>query len=111
MGVDKLTAREGKPKRSKRGSVNNKSRLDAFKAKKDDRGADWATCDPKLLLSVISAITSMGGAVTIGLARDQGAYMLTLLLDGSRETMWFNGDAEIDTELMTVLVTLEDMES
>jgi hypothetical protein len=72
-------------------------------------GAEWAGCDPKRLLAVVVAITGLGGAVTIGLSRDQGAHSLTLLLDNGRQTLWFNGDADLDLELDNVLGVLEAM--
>lgn len=97
------------PKKRSRGSVNNKGRLAAF-AKKGKAGqADWGTCSGELLLSVIVGMTRLGGAVTIGLSRDQGAHSLTLLLDDSRETLWFNGDADLDEELRDVKQVIAGM--
>ncbi len=51
----------------------------------------------------------MGGAVTFGLSRDQGAHSLTLLLDGGRETLWFNGNADLEEALDEVLGVLDAM--
>jgi hypothetical protein len=34
---------------------------------------------------------------------------MTLLLDGGRETLWFNGDANLDDELLNVLGILDSM--
>ncbi len=100
----------GKKKAKKgRGSVNNAKRLDAFKQTKERSGADWGTCNPDKLRAVVVAITELGGAVTLGLSRDQGAHSMTLLLDGSRETFWFNGNADLDVELQDVLGVLEAM--
>lgn len=93
-----------------RGSVNNKSRLAAFAKATRSTGAEWAVADCGLLHAVIDKITSLGGAITIGLSRDNGAYMLTLLLDGERETLWFNGSADVDSELRNVLGMLEATE-
>lgn len=92
---------------SRRGSVNNKRRLDAFTKGRGDVEADWGGCDCKWLQAVVVAITSLGGAVTIGLSRDKGAHSMTLLLDGDRETLWFNGSADLDNELKTVIGSLE----
>lgn len=97
-----------KPKRgSGRGSVNNKARLAAFAKAKTSNTAEWASCNAELLKGVIDKITSLGGAITIGLSRDNGAYMMTLLLDGERETLWFNGNADLEEELRLVLGMLE----
>lgn len=96
----------GKLKRKGRGSVKNQSRLDAFAKQKGSTQADWGGCSPATMQAVVVAITELGGAVTIGLSRDVGAHSLTLLLDGGRETLWFNGDADLDAELDKVLGTL-----
>lgn len=97
----------GDSKRSKRGSVDNGKRLAAFGHRGSAQGADWGGCDPRWIAGVIVKITSLGGACTFGLSRDGGAYSLTLLLDGDRQTLWFNGDADLDAELEKVYVTLE----
>lgn len=93
----------------RRGSVNNAKRLDAFKGRGGKGHADWGSCNPERLQAVVVAITGMGGAITIGLSRDEGAHSLTLLLDGGRETLWFNGNADLDAELLDVLGVLEAM--
>ncbi len=108
MSLDDLARNEEKQK-TKRGSTNNKRRLDAFTKGKKHGSADWGACNASGLQAVVVAITSLGGAVTIGLSRDQGAHSLTLLLDGQRETLWFNGDADLDESLLEVLGTLEAM--
>ncbi len=96
-------------KRGQRGSTNNKRRLEAFGSSKDGNVVEWASADAKLLQAVVEGITSLGGAVTIGLSRDGGAYSLTLLLDGDRETLWFNGNADLNEELRLVLGKLAAM--
>jgi hypothetical protein len=57
----------------------------------------------------VQAITSRGGACTFGLSRDGGAHSLTLMLNQERETLWFNGDADLDVELEQVWQTLETL--
>lgn len=106
MGIEKNKVHEKAAKRSKRGSTNNKSRLDAFNQVNSARGADWGGCSPEKLQGIIMAITELGGAITIGLSRDKGAYSMTLLLDGGRTTLWFNGNADLDAELDDVAGTL-----
>ena len=92
-----------------RGSVNNARRLEAFKQRRPTGGADWGNCDPRWIAGVVVSISALGGAVTFGLSRDQGAYSVTLLLDGERETLWFNGDGDLEAELDGVLAVLETM--
>lgn len=96
-------------KKGKRGSVNNKSRLSAFGKTAAVGKADWGTANPQWIQAVVVAITLRGGAVTFGLSRDGGAHMLTLLLDGDRQTLWFNGDANLDVEMEEVFATLETL--
>lgn len=113
MGVSAQEMRENGRKGSgsskRRGSTDNASRLSAFAAKGVSSGADWGSCDARWLQAVVVAITKLGGAITIGLSRDSGAYSLTLLLDGDRQTLWFNGGVDLDAELETVYQTLETM--
>lgn len=99
------TGRNGKGKR--RGSTDNKRRLDAFRKAVGSSEATWDSCDPKWLQAVVVSITTLGGAVTFGLSRDGGAHSVTLMLDGERETMWYNGDADLDDALKTILGSLE----
>lgn len=93
-----------------RGSVRNDKRLAAFATKSITGQADWGGCDPGWIQACVVGITRLGGAITFGTSRDGGAYSLTLLLDGERETLWFNGNAELDVELEQVYHTLEAME-
>lgn len=95
--------------KSARGSVNNAKRLSIFTEGRNKGSADWGGCSPDLLQAVVVAITDRGGAITVGLSRDQGAHSLTLLLDGDRETLWFNGAADLDEELRKVLAVLNEM--
>jgi len=96
----------GKYNKSKRGSVNNGARLEAFTRQRATGGADWAGCNPELIQAVVSGITVLGGAVTFGMSKDQGAHSVTLLLDGAKATMWFNGNSDLDDELQAVVDTL-----
>lgn len=95
---------------SKRGSVNNANRLSAFAGRGGQGGADWGDCAPGWLHSVVVKITGMGGAVTFGLSRDRGAHSVTLLLDDNRETLWFNGDADLEQALEEVCAVLDSMD-
>lgn len=96
-------------KSTKRGSVDNKKRLAAFGTRGPAEGADWGTCDGELLAAVVVEITSQGGAVIFGLSRDLGAHSVTLMLDDERETLWFNGSADLDEELRMIKAKLEAM--
>jgi hypothetical protein len=93
----------------KRGSVNNSNRLQAFTERRGSGGAEWSGCDPQWLQAVITKITGMGGAVTFSLSRDLGAHGLTLLLDGNKQSLWFNGDADLNSELEAVDAILDTM--
>lgn len=93
-------------RRGKRGSTDNERRLDAFRKAVGTTEASWGDCDPKLQQSVIVAITGLGGAITFGLSRDNGAHSVTLMLDGERETLWFNGSADLDDALKVIIGSL-----
>lgn len=109
MGAMQNNAR-GNGKASKaRGTTKNSDRLDAFSKGNSKGSAEWGTCDPQRLLAVVVGITSLGGAITFGLSKDEGAHSLTLMLGGNRKTLWFNGDADLDVELEGVADTLEGM--
>lgn len=96
-----------KKKQSTRGSVNNRKRLAAFAKRRSKGDADWGSCDSERLQAVVVRITAMGGAITLSLSRDQGAHGLTLLLDDEKQTLWFNGDADLNEGLDNVLGVLE----
>ncbi len=99
-----------KLRKNKRGSVRNDHRLAAIAQRRQGKLADWGGCDCGLLQAVVVKITALGGAVTFGTSRDGGAYSVTLLLDGDRETLWFNGDADLDDEMHAVVETLDAMQ-
>lgn len=97
-------------KKETRGSTRNIDRLAAFAGGVGKGKADWGACDPARIQAVLVKITEMGGAATFGLSRDLGAHSLTLLLDGNRTTLWFNGNADLDKELGDVVLTFETMD-
>ncbi len=110
MGAYQNNGKLDNKKRGKRGSTNNASRLEAFARPKSEGTADWGDCDPSLIQAAIVGVTALGGAMTFGLSRDKGAHTLTLLLDDSRETLWFNGDADLDESVRAVVETLKYIE-
>lgn len=106
MTKRKETELEKEIKNNKRGSVNNANRLAAFQANKKKGSAEWSGCSPEKIQTVIDLITQEGGAVLFGLTRNQGAHNLTLILGASKETLYFNGDADLDEELDRVAAML-----
>lgn len=91
-----------------RGSVKNASRLAAFKkAPEAGTRADWGKARPDILTAVVVAATWNGVQVTFLTSRDGGAYGLTLYDAGERVQLWFNGDCDLDAELMAVYDHLE----
>lgn len=109
MGAMQNNENDGKKAKSVRGTVRNDNRLRAFAAASEGSGGDWGACDPKRMQAVVVGITRLGGAATFGLSRDQGAHSLTLLLDQNKQTMWFNGGADLDEELDAVAATLSGL--
>lgn len=92
-----------------RGSVANKRRLAAFGKNPQTEGADWGACEPAVMAQAVQLITALGGAVTFGTSRDQGAHSVCLLLDNDREVLWFNGDADLTHEMELVVGKLQAM--
>ncbi len=107
--LDSLADSE-KSRKKKRGSVKNDDRLAAFKKLHQETTAEWASASAERVLTVVDKITAMGGAVTFGMSRDNGAYSLTLMLGKNRKTLWFNGSADLDTELDGVCEILDQLE-
>lgn len=100
---------EKKNANKKRGSVDNAGRLKKLLngTGQQTGKADWSAADPRWIAGVVHAITRLGGAVSFGYSRDMGAYSLSIMLDGDRETLWFNGGCDIDAELEGVFATFE----
>lgn len=88
------TARgNGKKLRSRRtgsSAVPGQGRLSGAFGGTDTPAMDWADVEPRYIAWVLTAVTTLGGAVTYGRSRDSGALMVTLLLDGERETKWIS---------------------
>jgi len=107
MSVSNDGQKPTRKKREKRGSVDNQKRLAAFAVSSKTKGADWGACSPGTMQEVVVLITELGGAVTFGMSRDRGAHSITLMLDGDRQTLWYNGAADLDVELESVVGILE----
>jgi hypothetical protein len=110
MGQSKDQLQKARERGKGRGSVKNSARLAAFGRGASSGEASWRDCECSLLQAVVVTITALGGAITFGLSRDQGAYSLSLILDDHRETLWFNGGSDLDDELKSVLGKLEAIE-
>lgn len=91
-------------KKSKRGPTNVARSLDGLgQAKGTSGGADYAEADFSFVAGIIIETTRRGGAVSLGLSRDKGAYNVTIFMDGDRRTVWINGDADLNAELEKIL--------
>lgn len=94
----------------KRGSTSNAKRLQAFASGGKSGTAGWGDCDPARMQTIVVGITAMGGAVLFGLSRDMGAHSITLMLDGDKQPLWFNGDSDLNDEMDGVIATLNQMD-
>lgn len=93
-----------KAKGKKRGATNVARSLDGLgSAKGQTGGADYAEADFALVAGILIETTRRGGAVSLGLSRDKGAYNVTIFLDGDRRTVWINGDSDLNVELEKIL--------
>jgi len=100
---------EKRRKNGKRGTVDNNGRLKRLLTGTGQQTgkADWSAADARWIAGVVHVITRLGGAVSFGYSRDGGAYSVSIMLDGERETLWFNGGADIDAELEGVFATFD----
>lgn len=99
---EQLNERDAKRGRKRRGSVDNEGRLRNLFRSQHGGQADWANASPQMVLALICLVTARGGALSFGTSRDGGAYSLTIMMGGERETLWFNGGADLDAELENV---------
>lgn len=91
-------------KKGKRGPTNVARSLDGLgQGKGQTGGADYAEADFSFIAGIIIETTRRGGAVSLGLSRDKGAYNVTIFLDGDRRTVWINGDSDLNVELEKIL--------
>lgn len=92
----------------KRGSVNNERRLASLSQRREQRGsADWGSVEAAWIAAVVTAATLKGAAVSFSLSRDGGAYGVCVLLDGDREQLWYNQDADVQAELEKLFAWFE----
>lgn len=93
-----------------RGSVKNSSRLAGFKGDAPASAkVDWGRASPQIIAGVVALACWQGIQVTFLTSRDGGAYGLTLYDNGERVQLWFNGDCDIDAELNSVGLRLEEI--
>jgi hypothetical protein len=109
VGIADEQRQQKKDANKKRGSVDNAGRLKKLLAGSGQQTgkADWSAADPRWIAGVVHAVTRLGGAVSFGYSRDMGAYSVSIMLDGERETLWFNGGSDIDAELEGVYATFD----
>jgi hypothetical protein len=62
-------------------------------------GMYWDDVDPRIIAWLVVQMQRLSGAVTFGRSRDGGALMITLLLDGDRETVWINPHDDAEQKL------------
>ncbi len=110
MGAHNKTNHDLGEKIMSRGKTRNDDRLAAFASGGPVGKAGWDDCHPDKIAAVVVGITNLNGAVLFGLSTDGGSHNLTLMLGKNRRTLWFNGDAELDDELDTVIKVISQME-
>lgn len=99
MGTQDAKREAASERRARKAAKAQGGVLDSIFAARSEGAADWGNASPERLLDVVTAMQGLGGAVTFGLSRDGGAYMLTLLLDGNRKTDWLPQSEDIDAWL------------
>lgn len=106
---EQLNERDKRGSKSKRGSVDNAGRLGKLFHNKHSGAVDWANAAPEALLAIVCAVTSRGGACSFGTSRDGGAYSITIMMGGERETLWFNGGADLNMEIEQAIYLIETL--
>lgn len=99
MSKPLTNAEKASDRRARKAEQDGNGRLESLFSGRAGGGAEWGSASPGRVLAVIVAMSALGGAVTFGLSRDGGAYMLTLLLDGNRKTDWLPQDGDLDSWL------------
>lgn len=64
--------------------------------------ADWASADPQLVLNLIAAVASAGGAVRFGYTRQGDAYSVGYLGDGDPYTEFVRPTDDLAAYLVEV---------
>jgi hypothetical protein len=106
---EQLDARDDRRGKKSRGSTDNTRRLSTLFSNQSERKADWSNAPAGHVLALVCAITALGGAISFGTSRDGGAYSVTLMLGGERETLWFNGTADLEAELDNALYLIQTL--
>lgn len=108
MGKPLTNAEKASEKRARKAEKGGGGVLDELFSGPMDKGmADWGNASPQWVMAVITTMQALGGACTFGLSRDEGAHMLTLLVDGNRKTLWFPQGADLDLELEQLVAQLD----
>lgn len=48
----------------------------------------WSEADPAGIVALTQVVSALGGAVTFGGSRDQGALQIAIFLDGEKVVRW-----------------------
>lgn len=96
-------------RKQSRGAVDNEKRLERLKNRTAGTEVGWGNASPEWLMAIVVLVSSSGGAVRFGLSRDKGSYSLGLYLGAENQTIWFNGDADLNDELGALYAKLQDI--
>lgn len=87
-----------KAKRESKRSAKSQ-RLDSLRASSGDVEFGWGNVDPRAIASLVSAVTSAGGAVMLAVTSDGGALAVTLYDNGDRERVYIGRSDDVLGEL------------
>lgn len=93
---EKKTVPTPRPNSEKSAEANRKNR-------RSNRGngsiADWGSCNPELLLAVVSSITAKGFAVQFSCTRDGGSLSVRIVGDGEPFNEYIRPTEDLDEYL------------
>lgn len=69
----------------------------------------WGEVDPSGIVALTGTVSALGGAVTFGGSRDQGALQITIYLDGERSTQWASSVDEAESLIAVIWEKLQTL--
>lgn len=90
-------------RQSGRGSTTSdsisKRRAERRAARGTSVPAEWGNVDAERILALIAAVTSQGGLCSFGYTRDGGAFTITVIIEGDKQTDYIRPTEDVNSVL------------